>query len=340
MMEQRRLGRTDLKVSAIGLGCSRLGSVTQTGGSQAALRLIGSALDAGINFFDTADIYGQGASESLLGKAIKNHRDKVVIATKAGYCLSTLGSIAKRIKPLLRRFIRLKPSLTQSIQRVRAAQNQQNFSTEYLARRIDVSLRRLRTEALDLFQLHSPPTAVLQRGEVFEALEKFKAQGKIRFYGVSCLTADDALLCLKQPGIAAVQLQLNLLSPQAIDQVVSPSQANGIGVIARQSLAGGLLLRSAAELRPEDSASRNENFEELKARLEQFEGLAAEAGGSLPQLALQFLLQLDGVSNVLIGTTSSSHLQEHLAVLARPPLAPDNLARIHSVLRSPGRSSK
>src|SRR6266850_47211 len=181
-MDYRRLGQTELRVSALGLGCGRLGSVTYAGGDQAALRLIGSALDAGINFFDTADIYGQGTSETLLGKALKQHRDKVVIGTKAGYRLSTLGSIAKRIKPLLRRFIRFRPGFAKSIQKVRAGQKEQNFSSDYLAGRIDASLRRLQTDRLDLFQLHSPPTDILLRGELFEALEKFKASGKIRYY--------------------------------------------------------------------------------------------------------------------------------------------------------------
>ena len=330
-MDYRRLGQTELRVSAFGLGCARLGSVTYAGGDQAALRLIGSALDAGINFFDTADIYGQGTSETLLGKALKQYRDKVVIGTKAGYCLSTLGSITKRVKPLLRRLIRFKPGLAQSIQKVRAGQKKQNFSPDYLAGRIDASLRRLQTDRLDLFQLHSPPADILLRGEVFEMLEKFRASGKIRYYGVSCLTADDAVICLARPGLA-VQMELNLLSPPAAWRVIAAPPANRPGLVARQSLAGGLLLRSAGELRPEDCASRPESFENLKGRLEQLESLAAAAHCSLRELALQFLLQLDGLGSVLIGTTNPVHLQEHLKILNRTPLSAEDVARIQSVL--------
>ena len=105
-MDYRRFGKTNLKVSPLGLGCGRFGSVGQKGGDEAALRLINEALDAGINLFDTSDIYGQGTSESLLGKALRGKRDKAVIVSKAGFCLSTLGGAASRLKPLLRKLLR------------------------------------------------------------------------------------------------------------------------------------------------------------------------------------------------------------------------------------------
>jgi len=333
-MEYRRLGKSELNVSVLGLGCSRLGSVTQAGGEQAAFRVIGCALDAGINFFDTADIYGQGTSEILLGKAVKAHRERVVLATKAGYCLSVMGGLAKRFKPLLRRLLRVKPGFSQSIQKVRAAQARQDFSTPYLTGRIEASLRRLRVEALDLFYLHSPPADVLERGEVFEALETFKRQGKLRHYGVSCLAAEDALLCARQPGVAAVQLEINLLKPDALAQALPASRARDLGVVARQALAGGLLLCPAAELHPEAHASGGQ-FEAGQSRLAQLEKLAAETGGGLARLAVQYLRQLDEISSVLIGTTNAGHLQEHLAALAGPPLSPDHLARIQALLGAP-----
>src|SRR5205823_3709598 len=141
--------------------------------------------------------------------------------------LSTLGSIAKRIKPLLRRFIKFKPGFAQTIQKVRGGQKEQNFSLDYLGGRIDASLRRLRTDRLDLFQLHSPPTEVLLRDELFEGLEKFKAAGKIRHYGVSCLTAEDALICMGRPDMAAIQMELNLLSPPEAWKVISSRPING-----------------------------------------------------------------------------------------------------------------
>jgi len=189
-------------------------------GDEAALRLIGRALDAGINFFDTADIYGQGKSETLLAQALKSHRDNVVVATKAGFCLSAMGGMAKRFKPLLRRLLRFKPGFAQAIQKVRAAQARQDFSPRYLAGQIEASLRRLRMDALDLFYLHDPPADVLQREEVFAHLESLQRQGKLRHYGVSCLAVEDAALCLKHPGVEVLQLEVNLLKPEAIWQAL------------------------------------------------------------------------------------------------------------------------
>ena len=319
----------------MGLGCARLGSVTQAGGDQAALRLIGGALDAGINFFDTADIYGQGKSEKLLANAVKSRRDRVVIATKAGYCLSTLGGIARHIKPLLRRFLKARPSLTQSVQKVRATQSRQDFSADYLRTHVEASLRRLDCETIDLFYLHSPPTEIIQKGEVSQTLDTLKAQGKIRAYGVSCLSASDALLCLKYSGVSVVQIEVSLFTPEAIRDVLPACRAADVAVVARQTLAGGLLLRSAANLRPEDCGPRAGQFAEVKARLEQFEKLSATAGAKLPATALHFLLQPDGVSCALIGTTNLDHLNEHLTALAGPPPAPNVMAQLRSAVLAP-----
>jgi aryl-alcohol dehydrogenase-like predicted oxidoreductase len=329
-MKYRLLGKTDLRVSVIGLGCGRLGSVTQGGGDQSALRVIGCALDAGINFFDTADIYGQGASERLLAQALKGRRENVVIATKAGFRLSALGQIARRAKPLLRSLLGKRPSLSKSVQKVRAAQSRQDFSAAYLARRLEGSLRRLQLDAVDIFLLHSPPTEVLGRGEVFHTLESFKKQGKVRHYGVSCRELGDLPLCLAQPNVSVIQLELNLLQADAPQQLLSLARERGAGVVARGVLAAGLLLRTAAELRPEHCASRPEIFEDLQLRMQWLEKLAARAGCSLPDLALRFLLQMENVSTTLIGTTNADHLRAHLAAVDSSALPPDILTELCS----------
>jgi len=338
-MKYRRLGKSELKVSAVGLGCARLGSVTQAGGDQAALRLIGVALDAGINFFDTADIYGQGKSEQLLSKAIKSQRDRVVIATKAGYCLSALGGIARHIKPLLRRLIKGRPNLTQSVEKVRATQSRQNFSDGYLRTHVEASLRRLRCETIDVFYLHSPPTEVIQKGQVFQTLATLKGQGKIRAGGVSCLSDSDALLCLKYPAVSVVQIEVNLFTPGAIKDVLPACRAADVAVVARQALAGGLLLRSAASLRPEDCGPRAEQFAEVKARLEGFEKISAVAGAKPPAAALHFLLEPDGVACALLGTTNFDHLNEHLKALAGPPPSANVMAQLRSAVLAPAAGS-
>jgi len=338
-MEYKQLGNTDLKVSALGLGCARLGSVTQVGGDQVALSLLGLAMDSGINFIDTADIYGQGRSETLIAKAIKSRRGEVVIATKAGYCLSPLGGIARHIKPLLRSFLKAKPSLGKAVQKARSSQSKQDFSSKYISGRIEASLRRLRLDALDLFYLHSPTTEIIRRGEIFHALEAFKSQGKIRHYGVSCLTASDAELCIKQPGVAVVQLEANLFTPEALSGLLPSARAGGVGVVARQIFAGAVLLRSALELTPELCGSRSEDFADVKARLEEFHRLAASAGVTLPQAALQYLVQTEAISNVLIGTTNPQHLAEHLATLKQPKLPPELMARFNDFALMPAAKS-
>jgi aryl-alcohol dehydrogenase-like predicted oxidoreductase len=319
-MDYRRLGKTDLRVSAISLGCGRFGSVGQKGGDEAALRLVGQALEAGINFFDTSDIYGQGASEILLGKALRERRDKAIIVSKAGFCLSSLGSAAGRFKPLLRKLLRFRPGFARSIQKVRAAQNRQAFSAAYLTKCVEGSLARLGVEALDVFLLHSPPTEVLERGEVFDTIETLRKQGKIRHGGVSCRNASDVLLCVGQPGIAVLQVELSLLTPDSIEQALPLARVADVGIMARRIFAGGLLLRSAAQLQPADGAERGEDFGELKSRHERLERFAAANGLTLAQMALQSLLQMCDISSVLIGTTSGEHLREHLSVLKRPLL--------------------
>jgi aryl-alcohol dehydrogenase-like predicted oxidoreductase len=281
-------------------------------------------VDAGINFFDTANIYGQGKSETLLGRALKSRRDKVVIATKAGYCLSAAGGIARRLKPILRRLLRVKPGLMKTVQKVRAAQVQQDFSAEHLTRQLEASLRRLRMETVDVFYLHNPPAEVLTRGKVFEVMDSLKRQGKVRHYGVSCAKAGDAVPCLGHPGTGVLQLEASLLKPAAVEEALPATRPRGVGVVVREAFAGGVLLRNASQLSPENYSSGAE-FEAVRARLQQLERLAAEAGVGLTQLALQFLMQIGGVSSVLVGTTNATHLEEHLSTAAHPPLSSETL---------------
>jgi len=172
----------------------------------------------------------------------------------------------------------------------------------------------------------------LQREEVFEKLEELKRQGKLRHYGVSCLAVGDAALCLKQPGVQVLQLQASLLKPEAIWQALPATSIGDVGVVARQIFGDGLLLHSSSGLRRGDYDSDDE-FEADQLRLKTFEELAANCGRKLPQLALQFLLQLEGFSSVLLGTTNVQHLEEHLAALSQPRLSSETLAHTRSLLQ-------
>lgn len=326
------LGSTNLKVSVVGFGCSRLGSLTHGDGNAAALRVLAEALDAGITFFDTADIYGQGMSEKLLGKAIRSRREQVVIATKAGYCLSPMGNLAKRFKPLLRQVLRIRPGLTRSVQRARAAQVQQDFSREYLFRAVDASLGRLSVDAIDLFQLHSPSAEVLEHGDVFETLATLQQQGKIRHGGVACLSAKHVPLAMNYRGLAAVQVEMNLLTPNVFGPVLDVTRSRGVGVVARQIFASGLLLRSSASLTEEDCSQRSEGFPWVKEKLQKLEALAADLHTTVPELGIQFLRGMAGLSNILVGTTRTPHLHQNLEVLTRPPLGNEERSRVAEII--------
>jgi aryl-alcohol dehydrogenase-like predicted oxidoreductase len=255
----------------------------------------------------------------------------VVVATKAGFCLGSLGWVAKHLKPMLRRVLRLRPGFAGAVRKVRATQQKQDFSAPYLQRSVEASLRRLDREAIDLFFLHSPPTEVLRSGEALDALEKLKSHGKLRHYGVSCRTAEDAKLCLDLKEVEVLQVELSPLTSRTLEELLPPARKQATGIVARQALAGGLLLRPATELRPDDCEARGWDFNEAKACLSVLDALMRETGSSRLEIALQFLLQVEGCSSVLTGTTSLDHLQEQLAALERPALPADLLARLRPV---------
>jgi aryl-alcohol dehydrogenase-like predicted oxidoreductase len=298
-MEYKQFGKTDLKVSVIGLGCSRLGGNLSSGNQKEATNLLHFALDSGINFYDTADSYGQGQSEILLGKTFKNQRDKVILASKAGYYLSPLGNLAAKFKPILKPLVRSLKSLkstasdTNSLSDARSSVLRQNFDPDYLTNAIEGSLKRLQTDYLDVFQLHSPSSEILKTTEVWQTLEKLKNQGKIRYYGVSCDTVEAALICLQQSGLSSIQLEINWLNQEAITQILPMAQQKEIAIIARQPFASGKLLTHPESI---PDALKNSDC-------------------NLYQAALQFVMEQEGVSTVIPGVSSSQHLQTLLDIV-------------------------
>jgi aryl-alcohol dehydrogenase-like predicted oxidoreductase len=308
---RRRFGATDLTVSEFGLGCARIGGIFKKD-PQEFIRLLSYALDAGITFFDTANIYSQGESEALIGRAFRHRRDDVVIASKAGYVLPSQRMLVARIKPLVRPVIR---ALGLSRARLPAAVSgslTQDFSPGHLRASVERSLRRLRTDRLDVFQLHSPPRDVVETGAWVEALEALKQQGKIRYYGVSCDTVDAASAALRHRGVSAIQVPINLLERSAVG-LLPAARAQGIGVIARECLANGLLVKelSRAELRT--YCQSDEEADKKAEQVTQYRQLAAKQKSTLPQLALQFVNELDGVSVTLIGASRQEQLEAILA---------------------------
>jgi aryl-alcohol dehydrogenase-like predicted oxidoreductase len=329
-MKYRSFGGTDLKVSALGLGTGRLGATLKQGTDRDTIGMLLEALDSGITFYDTADSYGQGKSEELIGLAFKGRRDQLVIASKTGYRLSSAAGLAARLKPVLRPLLRSLKPLRRVAASARSSQMSQDFSPAHVNQAIEGSLRRLQTDHVDLYQLHSPPTAALRDGEVFAALEALRAAGKIRYYGVSCLTVEDAVLALKHPGVSAVQVTINLLEPQAIDTLLPLARERGVAVLARQPLAGGLLAQSESEILAQAAVvDRDQLRQELRAAAAF--GFLASGSRSLVQAAIQFVLGQDGVSVVLPGISSVGHLREAVGALEAPPLTGQELARIKAV---------
>ncbi len=311
----RSFGTTSLRVSEFGFGCARIGGIFQ-GDSRGFLRLLAAALDSGINFFDTADMYSQGESEALLGRAFRSKRSSVVFASKAGFCLPGRRRLAARLKPLLRPAIRFLGLRRDRIPVGARGALTQDFSPAYLRRAVEGSLRRLRTDYLDLFQLHSPPADVVRAGEWQPELEALKKAGKIRYYGISCDTVEAAFAALQYPDVSSLQFLLNLLERRAVDSFLPEMRARSVAGIARECLANGLLAKRADEidlsLHYPSTEERTRREEEMAAYRRQ----AASSGLSLAQMALDYVASIDGVSVTLIGARSVDQLQ---ALLRRTP---------------------
>ena len=214
-MKTRKFGSTSLEVSEIGFGAWAIGG-NQFGNSYGpaddaeSLRAVKTALDLGCTFFDTADVYGHGHSEELLGQALEGRRKKVVVATKGG---SDFYHEPARL----------------------------NFTESHLLFAVEESLKRLKTDYIDLYQLHNPPFSVIDGGRVFEPLEKLKAQGKIRYYGISIHDPQEGLLALKVGKPSAIQVVYNVLRRHAAEELFPKAAEEGVAIIAREPLANGFL---------------------------------------------------------------------------------------------------
>lgn len=314
-MQQRAFGSTSLRVSEIGLGCARIGGIFQQD-PRGFSNLLDAAYDSGIRFFDTADIYSQGESETLVGKAFRSRRSAVVIATKAGYVLPAQRKLIARIKPLVRPLIKALGIRRDKLPAAVRGAITQNFSPAYLKGALEASLKRLRTDYVDLLQLHSPPRSVIEQGDWLRALEDLKRAGKVRYFGLSCDTTDAAEAALRVPGASSLQVVVNLLEQGAAASVLPDAQARDVAVIARECLANGLLVKEEHEIdlkalcnSPEQEAERRERLTRLRAE-------ARDRGVTLARLALDYVLQAKGVSVALVGARNREQLQGVLRGIA------------------------
>lgn len=310
-MQLRAFGKTSLQVSELGLGCARIGGVFQ-GDALAFVRLLAVAREAGINFFDTADMYSQGESESLLGRVFGSRRSEIVIATKAGYCLPGRRKLAGRLKPFLKPVIKALGIKRENLPAAARGALAQDFSPAYLTRALEASLQRLKTDYVDVFQLHSPPAEVIARGDWLPALEALKQAGKIRYYGIACDTTEAALSALRFPGVSSIQLTLSLLEQSALSDVLPVASEQGVAVIARECLGNGLLVKPPSELDLNKYCASPGEVEKRTEQLTRFRNLAVERGLPLPRLAVEFASRAPGVSVALVGARAPQQLRRLL----------------------------
>jgi aryl-alcohol dehydrogenase-like predicted oxidoreductase len=262
----------------------------------------------GINFFDTSDVYGRGLSERTIGRALAGRRDRAIIATKCGM-LKTPAA-----------FLRALNSFSQSERvptRISARgllSSRRCYDSSYVRRAAEASLRRLRSDYIDLFLLHSPPPDVLRDGQFLDALGQLQESGKILSWGVSAYRCEDALLALDLPGVSAIEIQLNICETEALAEVIPEATRRGVGVIARQPLASGGIesMRRAAEAAG--------GPDELTTRMRV---IAA---------SLQFAVWTEGVATTIVGMTKPEHVAANIAAVTADRLSTDETASVQKAL--------
>ena len=310
-MKYRTLGKTGLKVSEIGFGAWSIGGEHYgPTDDEVSISAIHKALDTGVNFIDTANIYGKGHSEKLVTKALKSRSEDIIVATKAGNDYH--------------HGIPVKP----------------NYDAEYLEFCVNESLQRLETDCLDILQLHGPDLKLIKMGEIFETLNRFKEQGKIRFAGISVRSYhedDEGLLAVASEHIDVLQIRYNLLEQDANKMLFPNTRANKVGVIIRSPLLFGLLadrFNPKTRFEPPDHRALHLAPDILKVYLEQFEEMRFLFDGSFGtpvQVALRFILSDPAVSVVIPGARTPEQADMNDSASDMGPLPDYILEKIHKI---------
>lgn len=284
-MKYRRLGMTGLEVSEIGLGGWQAGGAFSVGrtplgwsgtSDESTLEVLRSARECGVTFYDTSDVYGFGRSESLFGIALSRYRNDIVLSTKVG-------------------FVRGRDDV------------ERDYSREHILKAIDRSLRRLRTDYIDVYQLHNPPIEVLRNGEAQEAMEMLQESGKIRFWGVSVTTPQDGLEVVENRWGHTIQILYNVLNQSAAFELLPRAKDADFGVIARVPLASGLLsgrLRSDTAF-PADDVRQNfltrKRLGEALEWVDEVRSIVGPVSDTLSEAALRFVLANDAIATTVPG---------------------------------------
>lgn len=315
-MQYRTLGRTGLQASEIGFGAWGIGGdAWGSTDDRAAIEALHKAIDLGVNFIDTADVYGNGHSEQLIAQVRKARSEQLIIATKAG----------RRLNP-----------------HTAAGYNRENL-TSFVER----SLQNLETEALDLLQLHCPPSEVYDMPEVFAILDELVQQGKVRFYGVSVERVDEALKAITYPHVQSVQIIFNMFRLKPAQQFFAAAREHQVGILARVPLASGLLtgkLRRDTQFAESDHRNFNrhgESFDqgetfsgvEYETGLQAVEELRAlvPAGATLAQFALRWILMFPEVTTTIPGAKNPRQAEENVHAAELSPLSEETMQRVQEI---------
>lgn len=314
-MEYRELGRTGWKVSAIGFGAWAIGSMWGAVDDNESMRALHRAVDLGVNFIDTADVYGDGHSERLIARLRRERREPLIVATKAG----------RRLDP-----------------HVAAGYNAANLDAF-----VERSLRNLDAEALDLLQLHCPPTDVYYMPETFAALDRLVERGKIRFYGVSVERVEEALKAIEYPGVQSVQIIYNIFRQRPADLFFLEARRMRVGILARLPLSSGLLsgrMTKATRFAADDHRQFNRHGESFD-RGETFSGLDFElglsvveelrplvpAGWTMAEFALRWILMSPAVTCAIPGARRPAQVEENCAAADRPAITDAVMSRVREI---------
>jgi myo-inositol catabolism protein IolS len=317
-VNSRAFGKTGWHINEIGLGCWEFGGAIQLDGKpdghtgvtdQESIATIRRAVELGVNFFDTADMYGWGHSEELVGAALKAYRDKVFIATKAGFWHDADGNRTL------------------------------NESKDYILRACEASLRRLQTDRIDLYQCHLWRTE--RWAEFLDAFEKLHDQGKIRSFGVSTNDFDMVQRFNERGNLSAVQGNYNLLDRGAEREVLLYCQQHGLAFIARGPLAMGRLSGKYArdsQFDANDIRSKflegdgRKAFEQQLDTVDRLKPIATKGGMTMAQLAIRFVLSHPGISVLIPGSKNRAQLEQNVAAGSLAPLTSETLAAIDQAL--------
>ncbi len=315
-MNYRKLGKTNFEISEIALGTWQVGGKWGSPfNDQSADELLNTAIDKGINFIDTADVYENGLSEKAVGRLIRSRSERIYVATKCG----------RHINPHVN----------------------EGYQPKVLQKYVEDSLQRLGLETLDLIQLHCPPTEVFYRPEIFELFDKLKKEGKIQNLGVSVEKVEEGLKAMEFENVTSIQIIFNLFRQRPSELLFDQAKKKDIGIIARVPLASGLLTGKFSEKSIFDSKDHRFFNREGAAfdKGETFSGVNYELGliavnelkklfpevQNLAPIALQWILSFKEVSCIIPGASTESHVLSNLSALDLPALTPEKIAAMNEI---------